>query len=158
LPSLLPATLITITIALAALALALFVARHHRCRRNCPLRCHCYHRCRHLPTTLIAITIALFVAVAVHLPAILVAIAIALLPSPSSSSCHPLVCPAWFSQYPLLRHCLSLRQLVVMLPLIVPPSHLTWLIVGSHLVAITITHPSRAATPPSIALLLQVKN
>jgi hypothetical protein len=55
---------------------------------------------------------------------------------------------------PLLHHHLSLHWLVVTLALIVPLSHLTRLIVTSHLVAATTTHPKCAATTPSIALLL----
>jgi hypothetical protein len=72
----LPATLVAITIALASVTIALFVACHHHCHHHHPLCRHPrpHHHC--LPTTLVAITIALFVAVAVHSPAILVTIAI----------------------------------------------------------------------------------
>jgi hypothetical protein len=69
-PSLLPATLIVITIARVALTLALFVARQpcHHHHPLCRCLCHCHHPCHHcLPLILVtiplaAITIALFVA------------------------------------------------------------------------------------------------
>jgi hypothetical protein len=73
-----PTTLVTIAIALAAVAIALSVTRHPRHRHHRPIRCHR----RHSPATLNAITIALFVAIAVHSHAILVNIAITLPPSP----------------------------------------------------------------------------
>jgi hypothetical protein len=74
--------------------------------------------------------------------------------SPSSSLCHPLVFLTWLSRHPFLHHHLSSCWLVVTLPPIVPPSHSTWLIVASPLVAATITHLNQVATLPSIVLLL----
>jgi hypothetical protein len=44
-----------------------------------------------------------------------------------------------------------------MLSLTVPPSQLTRLIVASHLVAATITHPNPATTPLSITLSLPLQ-
>ena len=66
----LPATLVAITIALATIAIALFVSHHCCCYHHHPLHCHCCRHCRCLPTTLVTITIAL-------------------LPSPSLSLAHP---------------------------------------------------------------------
>jgi hypothetical protein len=55
---------VAFTIALATIAIALFIARH-RCRRcHHPLCCHC--RRHHSPATLVTITITLFVAALLH--------------------------------------------------------------------------------------------
>jgi hypothetical protein len=87
LPSLFPATLTAITIVLAALPLALFVARqphcHHQCSCCCHYSCrrHCHRpRCRHLPATLV--TIAL---VAVACPSPLTLVPLLSPPSPLPS-------------------------------------------------------------------------
>ncbi len=71
-----PATLVPVIITLATVAIALFITCHPCCCCHHPL---CHH-CPCLPTTLVKVTIALFVALTVHLPTILVAIAITLLP------------------------------------------------------------------------------
>ncbi len=46
-----PHTLVAVTIALATIAIAIFIARHPCCRRNHPLFCLCLH----LPATLVAV-------------------------------------------------------------------------------------------------------
>ncbi len=85
-----PATLVAVTIALATIPIALFVTRHHCYRRHHPLCCRWHHH--GLPATLVAITIALFVAVAVHSPQ-------------SLSPMHCLVALALFVTRHPHRHC-----------------------------------------------------
>jgi hypothetical protein len=62
LPSPLPATLNAVAIALATVAIALFVARHPHHRGHCPL----CRQCRCSPATVVAIAIALFASAAIH--------------------------------------------------------------------------------------------
>jgi hypothetical protein len=145
-----PSALVAIAIALAALALALFLTHQPCCHRHHP-RC-CHPHC--LPTTLVAIALAAIATprlpfLSLSLPLLVDCFlthhchcsANAFANAATSRRAFISHSPGWLlcgfsSRHNLLTcHCLLMRRLVVVLPLVAPPSHLPRLVVTLPLFA-----------------------